>query len=628
MFYELAEAYSMPFETMSLYPSAADRQAWEALHETWKRDAVELGHSYLHYSYPQLTATDFLEFTRTGNRVRYEDKYFARRHALDALVLAECVENRGEFLPDIVNGIFCICEESAWQLPPHNSYERDTPQLPLPDATEPVLDLFACETAAVLAVTGYLLGEQLDGCSPFIRKRIRYELETRIFQPYLNRHFWWMGNGEEPMNNWTVWCTQNVLLTVFLTDTEEAYRQRVLKKACRSIDYFLAGYGEDGGCDEGALYYRHAGLCLFNAMESLNAVTGDHFAGLYRETKVCNIAAYLMNVHVRDRYYVNFADCSPVPGRCSAREFLFARRTGNPDMMTFAARDFLSGLPQTLLLPEENNLYYRLQNAFTVQEIFNHADRTSGDTIRYADIFYPSTGLFIARDDVYFLAVKAGCNGDSHNHNDTGSFTVYKNGFPLLIDVGVESYTKKTFSPQRYEIWTMQSAYHNLPTVNGHMQKDGKEYGAVDTQTRFGEESCEIRMDIAPAYPTEAGLDHYIRQAVLVKGKEIRIRDTFAFAGGPDCDTEEAPCEAERSAKVVLSLMTYEKPVPVRGEKEGQDGVLLKIGEKGVMHITGGKVVRTEEIPVTDRRLKTAWEHEVYRTLILVDGTETELRIS
>ncbi len=620
MFYEYAMTYRMPPGTLSIYPPGTDREAWEALDETWKKEATALGRSYLHYSYPQLSATDFLDFTLTGNRVRYEEKYFARRHALDALVLAECVSYTGEFLPDIINGIFCICEESAWQLPSHNSYQRDTPQLPLPDATEPVLDLFACETAAVLATACYLLGEQLERFSPAVCRRIRHELEIRIFKPYLSSHFWWMGNGEETMNNWTVWCTQNVLLAVFLTETKDSFRRRVLEKACYSIDCFLSEYGEDGCCDEGALYYRHAGLCLFNALEILNAVTGGHFAGLYRETKVCNIAAYLMHVHVRDKYYVNFADCSPVPGRCSAREFLFARRTGNREMAAFAAKDFMSGLPQTLTLPAENNLYYRLQNAFTVKEIFAYAGSVAETAVGYTDIFYPSTGLFIARDDVYFLAVKAGCNGDSHNHNDTGSFTVYKNGYPLLIDVGVESYTKKTFSPQRYEIWTMQSSYHNLPTVNGCMQKDGKEYGAEDTRTRFGEESCEIRMDIAKAYPAQAGLNYYRRRAVLVKGQEIRIEDEFDFV-----DETEHSAEKHGQKQVILSLMTCEKVVPAPQEQEGV--LLLKIGDNGVMGITGGKYRGTEEIPVTDQRLKTAWDHAVYRTLIELVGTAARVRI-
>lgn len=98
-------------------------------------------------------------------------------------------------------GIFSICEESAWQLPPHNSYERDTPQLLLPDATQPVLDLFACETGAILGTVCYLLKEKLDAISPFLTRCIAYELDHRIFTPYLTRHFWWMGNGSEPMNN-------------------------------------------------------------------------------------------------------------------------------------------------------------------------------------------------------------------------------------------------------------------------------------------------------------------------------------------------------------------------------------------------------------------------------------------
>ena len=91
-------------------------------------------------------------------------------------------------------------------------------------------------------------------------------------------------------------------------------------------------------------------------------------------------------------------------------------------------------------------------------------------SVSHPDVYYKSVGLFVARDDTLCLAVKAGDNADSHNHNDTGSFTVYKNGLPLIIDVGVESYTQKTFSPRRYEIWTMQSAYHNLPTINDIMQ--------------------------------------------------------------------------------------------------------------------------------------------------------------
>ena len=166
------------------YSNISDRAAWEALDPEWKTETVLLGQSFLGFEWPYLSASDFLEFFRTGNRVHFEDKMFSKRHALNALILAECVENQGRFLPAVIDGIFSICDENAWNLPAHNSYERDCPQLPLPDLSDLVLDLFACETGAVLATASYLLSPVLDDFSPFLTKRIRYELERRIFIPY------------------------------------------------------------------------------------------------------------------------------------------------------------------------------------------------------------------------------------------------------------------------------------------------------------------------------------------------------------------------------------------------------------------------------------------------------------
>ena len=314
-----------------------------------------------------------------------------------------------------------------------------------------------------------------------------------------------------------------------------------------------------------------------------------------------------MNVHVKDKYYVNFADCSPVAGRAGVREYLFARKTENRDMAAFAAADYMAGLPGSLTLPNENNLYYRLQNGFTAREI-KSASQNNTTAIAYPDIYYPSTGLFIARDDRLLLAVKAGDNADSHNHNDTGSFTVYKDGNPLFIDIGVESYTKKTFSPQRYDIWTMQSAYHNLPTINGCMQQDGEAYSAQNVCCEFSDTVCEISMDIARAYPQECGVSFYRRTASLIKGQEILIRDCFP----PVKDS------------VILSFMTYEKPV----YEKMPDGFLFHIGTLGTMRLTGGTTPVIEEIPISDTRLKTAWEHEVYRIRVAASATEIEIHIS
>lgn len=614
MFSEIASAFSGKLLPYTPYPNISDRAAWEALDPEWKKETVLLGQSFLGFEWPYLSASDFLEFFRTGNRVHFEDKMFSKRHALNALILAECVENQGRFLPAVIDGIFSICDENAWNLPAHNSYERDCPQLPLPDLSDPVLDLFACETGAVLATASYLLSPVLDDFSPFLTKRIRYELERRIFIPYQKRHFWWMGDGISPMNNWTIWCTQNVLLSAFLTDTDDSLRHFIFHKACQSTDFFLAEYGQDGCCDEGAQYYRHAGLCLFLVLSICDSVTGGAFRQLFSDEKIRNIASYIYRVHVADQYYINFADCSPIAGRCSAREYLFAKLTDQENMMRFAAKDCLAGQKNALLLPTENNLFYRLLSGFTAAELKAF---DCSCTCPAPNLFYPSVGLFASRDERLFLAVKAGDNADSHNHNDVGSFTVYKDGLPVFIDIGVESYTKKTFSPQRYEIWTMQSAWHNLPSFDGVMQKDGEHYHAADVS--YSLEDSSISMDIAPAYPSGSPVASYRRRARLYKEEKIHITDTFSFR-------DDMPHQ------VVLSLITYEKPKIISELSERQEISIPSAADgkdPARLFLSGGRVAAIEEIPITDARLAIAWKHPIYRILItpLPDSRQFDLEI-
>lgn len=581
------------------FPTAEDRPAYEQLPQELRTRIISRGEACLERPYPPIYATDFMDFHRTGNRVNYEEIYFRRRHMLNSLALAECVEGKGRFLDGIVNGIFILCEESAWQLPPHNSYRRYAPQELLPDTSRPLLDLFACETGAQLACIYYLLKVRLDEVSPYIAERISRELEQRILTPYLSEHFWWMGEGEEPMCNWTPWCTQNILLTVFLHDYSEKTKRAVLKKAAASCDFFLKDYGEDGCCDEGALYFRRAGLCLDAACDVMNQVTGGAFSSLYQWEKIRNIASYISNVHVEGKYYFNFSDCSPTAGRAGVREYLFGRRTKQPKLMRFAAIDFQTA--QEELCQEELyclSLYYRLQHAFFYRAIMAYDTTASLD---HKDIFYPSNGLFITRSDVFCLAVKAGGNGDNHNHNDTGSLTLYKNGRPLLVDIGVESYTQKTFSPQRYEIWTMQSGYHNLPTLDGLDQQDGAQYHAADVIPRLGESFSSISMELAGAYPLSDKNRSYRREVSLDKEQNL-VTVTDISDGG----------------NVILNFIVYEKPTA--------KGNVIQTGD-AALTFHGAELLIIERLPITDPRLQTAWDHDLYRIRLTMTEQRFVLQI-
>ncbi|HAT93972.1 MAG TPA: heparinase, partial [Sphingobacterium sp.] len=138
--------------------------------------------------------------------------------------------------------------------------------------------------------------------------------------------------------------------------------------------------------------------------------------------------------------------------------------------------------------------------------------------------WYPETQFIYLKKGPFFFAAKGGFNNESHNHNDVGSFILYQDQQPLFIDAGVGTYTKKTFSDDRYSIWTMQSAYHNVPMINGADQSFGKEYKAehvafLPAQNRF-------QLDIGKAYPKSANVEHWNRSYTLVQNG-LDIQDEF-----------------------------------------------------------------------------------------------------
>ena len=586
-----------------LYPPYANRAAWAALPGAarWKAagDAALQDADTL----PRLPLSLWLRFTQNGDRTVWEHAYFARRRTLCALVMAEAVTGAGSYLPAIADLAWAICEESAWQLPAHNSYIRDTPQLPLPDVTRPIVDLFAAETGALIATVYGLLGAALDGYAPGFSVRLKGEVERRVLAPYRTAHFWWMGNGEEPMCNWTPWCTQNVLLAAAQCAPAETLPVYV-KQAAYSIDCFLKDYGEDGCCSEGAQYYRHAALTMFNALDLLCRIAPGVFDDVWAEPKIRNMAEYIVNMHIAGPYYLNFADCSPLAGARGVREFLFGQRVASAPLMTLAARDWADALqqpdPDRLHHPDDSegiNLYYHIQTALAEQKVLAFAQSAAPALPR--DMWYHSVGILVCRRGAYALGAKAGNNADSHNHNDVGSVTLYKNGAPLLIDVGVETYSKKTFSPQRYEIWTMQSSWHNLPEFEPesaqYQQQPGLEFAARDVAVNDALDA--ITMDIAPAYGAVPGLGFY-RRRVQLSANGLTLQE-----------------ETDFSRTVALTLMSVEKPAV--------EGGTVQFGTLAAAHIKGFARIATEAVPITDPRLRQAWPDTLYRTRICFTGALT-----
>jgi hypothetical protein len=546
-------------------------------------------------SWGELPATLFLEFKRTGNRSHYEDVSFPRRTKLATLVCAEAIEDRGRFLDDIANGIWLICEETFWGVPASFPNKEG-----LPDPLDPTLELFAGETSALLAWTDYLLGTRLDKVSTQLRKRIRLETKQRILVPGLvHEDYGWMGlRSKNPVNNWNPWICSNWLITALLLDEDPAHRVASIHKIMRCLDRFLAGYHPDGGCDEGPGYWHRAGASLFECFEWLRLGSSGAI-DFFKLPLVAEIGRYIYRAHIAGQWFVNFADAPARVRPSGDLIYRFGRAIGDRPMMAFGAWS------------RPKPLTARDSIGRVIPALFNSAElaRAEASAPLLRDMWMPGLQVMAARERAgdtqgLYIAAQGGHNAESHNHNDVGNFIVYAGGEPALIDVGVERYTAKTFSAQRYDIWTMQSAYHNCPTVNRVMQAAGRQYAATDVNYVSTDAAAEFSLNLAKAYPVEAGLKSWTRRIRLDRtARRVEISDRYSLS---------KPAE-----EITLTLMTPLRP-------RASAGLVEIPGRLKVAFNAQALTAKVEEIGKLDASLEGVWGKAVYRILLIAANPPLE----
>jgi hypothetical protein len=442
--------------------------------------------------------------------------------------MAEIFENKGRFMDNIADGVWAICEETFWGVPAHlGAQKRGTG---LPDVTEPTIDLFAAETGALLAWTYYLTRDKLDQVSPLLNERIYLEEDRRIITPFLERNdFWWMGfNPDRSVNNWNPWIKSNVLNIVLFLEKNDTRCAQAVYKSMQSIDVFMNCYPDDGGCDEGPGYWGRAGASLFDCLELLY-LASDGKINIYNEPLVQKIGQFIYKAWIHDDYYINFADASAINQPEAGLVYRIGKRINDPIMIGFGA--FLAQRQNVSKIndfPVEGSLIRFIPDLLATKDLL-----TEKPVEPYiADFWLPGLQVMAARshpdsDKDIYVAAKGGHNAESHNHNDVGNFIVYADGKPLRIDIGVETYTAKTFSSNRYDIWTMQSQYHNLPTINGVQQKAGREFHAENPHFLSTAKQVSYSLDIAKAYPPEAMVSSWNRRIILDRGKKLVLSEKY-----------------------------------------------------------------------------------------------------
>ena len=568
---------------LSLFPDIDDRPAWDGLSPEIREDILALGDRFAAMEYPLLKASQFMAFFRSGSRVAWEDPYFTRRRKLIAAVLARCVRGPEgpESLDEIVDGLWLICEESSWVLSAHNRDGDVYEGAVLPDPENPVLDLFAGQTAMILSLVSALLGRHLDEVSPLIRRRIHREIELRVLRPFERRNdFWWMGVVRKDINNWTPWIVSNVMLSAALWVEDPLRRADILARGCRMLDRYLDVMPQDGGCDEGAAYWGMAGGALLDCLDVLEKATGGRMA-FWTDEKIRGILRYPLAAWVGGRWFVNFADCDAAPDMYGERLSFAGSRIGDPALEAMGAC-FPGSV--SALLSDTPQLWRALNHIF-------HRPKSAAQPALPPDIYLESLQLRLVRRAGAVLVCKGGTNGDSHNHNDVGSFMLYDGEEPVVVDAGNMVYSRKTFSSERYTLWNTRSMYHNVPLIGGAEQRDGREFAASGVRPLPDGLAC----DIAGAYPPEAGAEKALRTFRLSGEGVFTLEDQLLL----------------RKAESVTWVFLLRRPPEIR-ENEVITGA-WRIRPSRPLQI------QSEEIPVTDRRMARNFPGSLWRVCFTAD---------
>ena len=570
------------------FPLYKDRTAWEKFPDILKSSCRNAAQNLKNKSHAILPATLYLDFTRTGDRSNYDSLYFPRRRDLLALTLAECVEGNKEYIDSIIDLVWAICEETSWVSPAHNNKGE------LPDIEyETFIDLFSAETGSAIAWTYYFLGEAIAEVSPLVKRRMEIEIEKKIISPYLKyNHFWYMGlDSDAPVNNWNPWINSNILVIFAIFEKDRELLIKGIEKTAKSSDRFIKSYFEDGACDEGPGYFGAAGAALFDYLETLSDITGGKIS-IYENEVIKNMARYIYRVYIGDNYYVNFADGSCRPGAPAKLLARVGEAIGDENLVNFANHVLSTNSQRDDFSLGYTHIYRNIKSLF-------QKEYPAKPFIPPKVHWFKDTEILTARDsentkDTMFIAVKGGHNAESHNHNDVGSFILYIDEKPILIDVGVETYTKKTFSSERYTIWTMQSCYHNLPTVNGQDQVAGEKYRASDVKYSHENNITTLSMQIKNAYPKDACIDSYEREFTFEHGKSFTVHDKYSLS---KCDKP-----------VVSNIVCLNKPV-ITGEQT------IKLSETSEMKFDSKKLdIFIDEIELTDARIRSDWnQNYLYR---------------
>ena len=497
----------------------SDREAWEALVAAGAcSGAIATAEKHLATPLPDLPDELFLDFSRTGNRTRWQSVSGQRRGRLAPLVLAECAEDQGRFIAAIEELVAALCAERTWVMPAHDrslaNFNREQIDI----------DLASSALGWQLALTNYLLGDRL---SDETRDVIRTNVAERVLEPALAMYRgdrepnWWM----RTTSNWNAVCLAGVTGAALAQVEDRNLRADYIVGAEKSSEGFLRGFPADGYCTEGLGYWNYGFGHYILLAEAVYQATGGGVDFMARPG-VAAPATFGARIQIMGGVAPAFADCAInarpdsrwmhyINGRYGLR--LDAHDSFEP------ARAFSSDLQGATI--------FGFPNSASEGPLLDGADL--GSPLR---AWFNDAGILVSRpipdsDCLLGVALKGGNNAEHHNHNDVGSYVCVVQDRPVLLDPGSEVYTARTFSNRRYESNVLNSWGHPVPVVAGQLQRTGSDAHGVVLASDFSDERDTLTLDIGSAYEVPE-LTRLERSFVYDRTGDgsLTVSDAVAFA--------------------------------------------------------------------------------------------------
>jgi len=401
--------------------------------------------------------------------------------------------------------MWSICETTRWVLPAHE--HRDGPDL----------DLGGTRFGLALAETRWLLRDQLED---EVAARVDAELERRMLEAAVDwRQIHWWSTCHM---NWNHVCNANLIMIGLYQIRSSAALAQFIHPIIQRLDYAVDGFADDGGCLEGPGYWQYGFGHFVNAATAMHHRTGG-MLNLMDDPRVERISAYPLAAYIDPPTRAAFGD--------GGHGYL-------QSTLTLQINQFHK-LPGLYSVAESRN--DGLLDIKDIHGLALYRGEKASPAFEPEDTLLPSLG--IARvvqgkgSKRTVLCALAGRNDVPHNHNDIGSFILYKHGQCLLTDPGSPRYTSKTFGPDRYDLIHTRTLGHSAPIIEGSEQAFGGEYNATiqlhaDDDAIKAHGGKHVVIDMSQAYPVKS-LKSMIRTFTLDSRGGLTIEDDYTFTRKP-----------------------------------------------------------------------------------------------